>query len=431
MSDSPNHEQLVVERSCLDGSVVLSGAKNSALKLIAASILTDEPLRLQSFPLKLTDVQVMLGMVRSLGKKVVEGDSAVRIEGPCKVMTLEWRERSVRTSLLLLATLLGRFGRGAVPIPGGCKIGERKYDLHQMVLERLGAEIWEEDGLLCGKAKSRLRGTEIHLPIRSTGATESAILAGCLATGRTVLWNPHVRPEILDLINLLGKMGARIRVYGQERIEIDGVDCLYGARHAVIVDNMEAFTFLVAAAVTEGSVEILGFPKHDLEVPLIFAKAAGVHVYEGPESIIVNGSEHWPIELSTGPYPGINSDMQPLFAVLGSCAHGESRITDLRFPDRFGYVEELARFGGDYKVEGNLLRIRGGGTRHGAAVRALDLRCGAALLVAGMVADGTTRILDCHQIDRGYENIVGKLQGLGGRLHREPSGLQTSESVLE
>ncbi len=427
MSEASPDYQIVVEPSRLEGVVELSGAKNSALKLVAASILTDEALHLEGFPSKLTDVNVMLDMVGTLGKEVARGEKTVGIHGVCSSTSIEPQARSVRTSLLLLAALIARYGEGAVPVPGGCQIGERKYDLHQLVLESLGARIWEENGLLLGSSKGRLKGESIRLPIRSTGATESALLAGSIAEGTTTIWNPHVRPEVLDLVSLLEKMGAHIRVYGQERIEIEGVEGLYGARHRVIVDNMEAFTFLVAAAVTDGHVEILGFPTRDLEVPLIFARAAGVHLYQGRASLIVSGGEHWPVEISTGPYPGINSDMQPLFAVLGSCAVGESRITDLRFPDRFGYVAELKRFGGEYKVEGNLLTIKGGAARTGATVRALDLRCGAALLTAGMAAKGVTRILNAQQIDRGYEYIVGKLQGLGGILRREDS---TSEDPM-
>jgi UDP-N-acetylglucosamine 1-carboxyvinyltransferase len=419
MNEVHSQPRILVESSRLSGQVALSGAKNSALKLVAASLLTDETIHLEGFPSGLVDIQVMLDMLRRLGKVVEAAPGHASLGGPCTETALDPADRSVRTSLLVLAALVARYGHGAVPLPGGCRIGERKYDLHQLVLESLGARVRATDDLLIAEADDRLRGAEIQLPLRSTGATESCLLAGALARGTTTLWGPHIRPEILDLIELLERMGARIRVFGQERIEIEGVDALHGARHQVLVDNMEAFTFLVAAAATEGDVEILRFPARHLEVPLIFARASGVRLHEGEDSVIVRGGRTYPVELSTGPYPGINSDMQPLFAVLALRSPGESRITDLRFPDRFGYAEELARLGGSFDTQGNVLRIRGGGPLRGSTVRALDLRCGAALLVAGLMAEGTTCILDPHQIDRGYEDIAGKMQLLGARVRRE------------
>ena len=419
MSDSARPPRIVVDPSRLSGVVELSGAKNSALKLLAASVLTDEPLQLTRFPLGLTDVQVMLDMLGELGKDIDRQQSEVRLSGPCATRHLEARFQSVRTSLLILAAMVARYGEGAVPLPGGCSIGTRKYDLHQLVLESLGARVWEEQGLLFAESSGRLEGAAIHLPIRSTGATESALLAASLARGTTVLWNPHIRPEILDLIDLLRSMGATISVYGQERIEVEGCEELRGTQHEVVVDNMEAFTFLVAGTVAGGEIEILRFPADHLEVPLIFAEASGVKIFRGDDSVVVRGNRAWPVEISTGPYPGINSDMQPLFAVLALMSPGESRITDLRFPDRFGYAEELGRLGGKLEVEGNLLRIRGGEPLVGTTVTALDLRCGAALLVAGLAAEGATSILDPHQIDRGYEDIAAKLGDLGGMVRRE------------
>ena len=228
--------------------------------------------------------------------------------------------------MLILGALTARFGEGKVPLPGGCKLGERKYDLHVMLLERLGAEVWEEDDFLCAKAKDgRLKGNTIHLPMRSTGATENSIIAASLAEGSTVLWNPHIRPEIMDLIDMLSKMGAKIQVFGQQRIEIVGVSKLSGVVHSVIPDNMEALTWAIGSVITNGDVEIENFPVDHLEVPLIFLKESGFKWYKGKDSVIVKGGTPYPIEISTGPYPGINSDMQPILAVYGAMSKGESK----------------------------------------------------------------------------------------------------------
>lgn len=403
-----------VTKSRLQGQVKVSGAKNSALRLLAAAILTDEPVELNNFPNGLLDAQVHLKMLGVLGKEINSDSDFVKItENQDSVKTvLDWNERSIRNTLLVLGTLTTRFGEGRVPLPGGCKLGDRKYDLHVMIFEQMGAKVWEEDGYLCTKAKGQLKGCEIHLPIRSTGATENAILCGTLAAGKTTVWNPHIRPEILDLIDMLQKMGSKIKVFGQKCIEVEGVEGLHGVQHSVIPDNMEAITWAIASVITNGDIEILNFPFEHLEVPLVFLRESGMKYYRGENSLIVRGGTPYPIEISTGPYPGINSDMQPLFAVYGACSQGESKIVDLRFPGRYGYAEELAKMGMDYSVDGDLLKIHGGNSLHAATVKALDLRAGMALLLAGLVADGETTIEDSWQIERGYENLNVKLNHL-------------------
>jgi UDP-N-acetylglucosamine 1-carboxyvinyltransferase len=297
-------------------------------------------------------------------------------------------------------------------LPGGCKLGERKYDLHVMLLENLGAKVWEEDNYLCAKVDGRLVGADIHLPIRSTGATENSIICGSLAKGTTTIWNPHIRPEIMDLIDMLNKMGARIKVYGQKCIVIEGVEKLNGVHHHVIPDNMEALTWAIGSVITGGDVEILNFPFEHLEVPLVFLRESGMKFYRGEQSLIVKGGTPYPVEISTGPYPGINSDMQPLFAVYGAMCKGESKIIDLRFPGRYGYAEELAKMGMNYHVDGGMLVVDGGTKLTGATVTALDLRAGIALLLAGMTAEGETVIENAWQIGRGYENLSEKLNKL-------------------
>lgn len=411
--------EIIVNRASLSGKVKVSGAKNSALRLLAATLLSDDVAELNNFPNGLLDIKVHLDMLKVLGKElVVKGDKVVISETNGGITTLEWSERSIRNTLLILGALTTRFGEGRVPLPGGCKLGERKYDLHVMLLENLGAEVWEEEpGYLCAKAKDkRLIASDIHLPLRSTGATENAILCASLAKGVTTIWNPHIRPEIMDLIDMLSKMGAKIKVHGQKCIVVEGVESLSAVKHSVIPDNMEALTWAIGSVITQGEVEIENFPFEHLEIPMVYLRESGMKFYRGEDSLIVKGGVAYPIEISTGPYPGVNSDMQPLFAVYGAMSKGESKIVDLRFPGRYGYAEELAKMGMKFKVEGDMLVIDGGAPFLGATVQALDLRAGIALLLAGLTAEGDTIIQNSWQIGRGYENLEAKLGALGVKV---------------
>lgn len=405
-------------RPCV-GRVELSGAKNSALRLLAASLLTSEEIHLTNYPAGLLDAQIHVGMLERLGKisKQMRSDEIVLQQGQNPANRLEWPGRSIRNTLLILGCLLARTGRGQVPLPGGCKLGERKYDIHVDIFESMGARVWEEGDELCAEATGRLKGAEIHLPIRSTGATENAILCATLAHGTTKVWNPHIRPEILDLIAMLRSMGAKIEVFGQEHIRIEGVEKLGGCQHRVIPDNMEAITWLCAAVMTDGDVEIADFPKDDLQVVLAHLTAAGAKLFYGADALIVRGGRPYPIEISTGPHPGINSDVQPILAAWATQAKGVSRIVDLRFPGRYAYVDEMTKLGVDFSVEGDLLSIHGKGERlEGATVRALDLRAGAALTLCGLTANGVTTVEDAWQIGRGYVEFATKLRGLGAEV---------------
>lgn len=409
------NSKIIVEKSRLEGVVKVSGAKNSSLRLLAASLLTEETVELYNFPNGLLDVKIHLDMLKVLGKEYeVKGDYVKITETVGNPVTsLNWDQRSIRNTLLILGALTARFGEGRVPLPGGCKLGERKYDLHVMLLERLGAKVWEEGEYLCAKSNGKFIGTDIFLSMRSTGATENAIICGSLAKGTTTVWNPHIRPEILDLIEMLRKMGAKIEVFGQKCIQIAGCDSLRAVKHSVIPDNMEALTWAIGSVITGGDVEIVDFPYEHLEIPLVYLRESGMKFYKGKNSLLVRGGTPYPVEISTGPYPGINSDMQPLFAVYGAMCNGESKIVDLRFPGRYGYAEELAKMGMKYKVEGDLLVINGGNNLKGAEVKALDLRAGIALLLAGMTATEQTTIHSAWQIGRGYEYLDSKLKALG------------------
>ncbi len=422
MNENPMHlgrEVYRVEPSRLSGRVRVSGAKNSALKLLAASLLTSEPIQLSNYPDTLLDTQVHVKMLAALGKccKVTSGRIEIKESRPPS-SRLEYSGRSIRNTLLLLGVLTARTGAGAVPLPGGCRLGERKHDLHVLVLESLGARVWERNGMLHAEAPDGLRGAEIHLPFRSTGATENAILCATFAEGPTRIWNPHIRPEIMDLITMLQTMGAEIEVRGQESIRIQGGKPLGGAQHVVIPDNIEALTWLIGAVITGGDVEIEGFPFDHLEVPLIHLRESGAQFYRSGDRLIVRGGRPYPVDIATGPYPGINSDMQPLFAVYGACAEGQTRIVDLRFPGRYGYAEELGKMGLEYQVVGDLLQISGGRRLTGAAVTALDLRAGIALVLAGLAAQGPTQVAQAWQIERGYDRFVEKMRSMGGKIEQ-------------
>ncbi|ESA38754.1 udp-n-acetylglucosamine 1-carboxyvinyltransferase [Leptolyngbya sp. Heron Island J] len=411
-------EKLTVYPSSLNGQVRISGAKNSALRLLAASLLTSGTIRLQNYPSTLLDAVLHVRMLEALGKKcrLLDKNTIDISEEQVPSSELVWSERSIRNTLLILGALVARTGKGKVPLPGGCKLGNRKYDLHIMLLKALGADVWEEQGYICAEAKvsQQLIGTDIYLPLRSTGATENSIIAACLAKGVTRVWGPHIRPEILDLVNFLNSIGAKITVYGQESIVVEGVTELGQTTHRVIPDNVEALTWLIGAAITDGDIEIADFPFEHLEIPLIHLRESGVRFYRMENHLIVRGSTCYPIDISTGPYPGINSDMQPLFAVLGAVAKGESRIVDLRFPGRYAYAEELSKMGMKYKVSNNLLMIDGGHLlKGGETVQALDLRAGAALLIGGCVSKECITIENAWQISRGYDRLQEKLSQLG------------------
>jgi UDP-N-acetylglucosamine 1-carboxyvinyltransferase len=407
---------LLIQKSRLTGKVTLSGAKNSVLRLLAASLLTNEKIVLYNYPAGLSDATIHVKMLQYLGKKIQVNRKSIVIEQPSSLSSsLVWKDRSIRNTLLILGALVTITGYGSVPLPGGCNLGDRQYDLHGLVLQSLGAKVWNDNGTLYAEAPRGLIGADIKLPIRSTGATENAIIAGSLANGITRIWNPHIRPEIIDLINFLKSMGAMIKVFGQEHIEVTGVDGLAGTSHTVMPDNMEAITWLVAAVMTGGDIEIQQFPIRDLEVPMIHLRESGAKFYTGDDTLIVRGGRCYPLDISTGPFPGINSDVQPIFAAYASCANGESRIIDLRFPGRYGYAKEMAKMGVNFSNKNNLLRIQGNcGKLTGAKVKALDLRAGAALALCGLVAEGDTLIEDAWQIERGYDDFVNKLKQLQG-----------------
>ncbi|MEX1193373.1 MAG: UDP-N-acetylglucosamine 1-carboxyvinyltransferase [Brumimicrobium sp.] len=399
----------------LSGTVVVSGAKNSALRMLAASLLTKESITLTNFPTHLLDVQIHIDMLRLLGKEVdILENSVIITESKPLNTELNWNERSIRNTLLILGALTARFGEAKVPLPEGCKLGDRKFDLHFELITKLGAAVWQEKNQLFSKSnQSKLQGTTIELHIRSTGATENALLCAVLAEGKTEIINPHLRPEILDLIELLSKMGAEIKVNGSRSITILGVSSLQGAEHEVIPDNAEAITWAVAAAITNSEIKIKNFPKEQLEAPLLHLRKSGLTLNFQGSDAVVGKCNISPVEIATGPYPGINSDIQPVMALYGATSIGTTMVTDLRFKNRYQYLYELQKMGMEGYVEDNTLYIATRGRKlFGAEVEATDIRTGITLLLAGLIADKKTTINNAWQIFRGYNNLLEKMDKL-------------------
>lgn len=408
-----------IKQSKIEGEVKVSGAKNSALRLLAASILTNERVHLLNYPDQLRDAVIHVEMLKNLGKNCVVENGQIFISQDQDLQTkLVWNQRSIRNTLLILGGLLARYGEGAVPLPGGCKIGERKYDFHIMIFERMGAEVWEDEEYLYARSKSRLKGNVVELPLRSTGATENTLICGSLAEGTTTLLNPHLTPEVEDLISFLRKGGVKIEVFGQEKIVIHGVQELRGMQHTVLPDRMEAFSWLVAATVTGGELHINNFPFKTMEVALHYLEYSGAKFFRHDNEIIVKGGQCFPFEISTGAHPAIHSDIQPLFAVFGANATGLSKIIEHRYPDRFAYAEDFRAMGVNATVHGNELHIKGGNSIIGATVDAHDLRAGIALLFLACTAEeGSETILkNAWQVERGYNEIVGKLKNVGVKI---------------
>lgn len=352
---------MTIYPSELNGEVFITGAKNAVLRHLAASILSDGKVCISNYPQNMLDVQVHEEMLTVLGKKVTRSNGIVSIDGPVISSNLVWKKRSIRNTLLILGALLTKTGEGRVPLPGGCSLGDRKYDIHVGLMKAMGASVWEEGNYLCAKSNGRLKACNYTLPVRSTGATENAIIMASLAEGTSRIWNPHIRPEILDLITFLKEMGARISVNGQESIIIEGVNKLEReVYHSALCDNMQALTYLIAGGIAGKELFIHNFPFADLEIPLVFLRFSGLSYYQDGKDLIVRKCNPYPVDISTGPYPGINSDMQPLFAVWGALSQGTSTITDLRFVGRYGYAEEFAKMGVKSEVDNNRLLIYGG-----------------------------------------------------------------------
>ncbi len=405
----------------LFGTVNISGAKNAAVAIIPATILVNGPVRLENVP-NIADVTLMLDMLASMGatvkyasKSVIDIDTSnMRYCEPSREQV-----RKVRASYYFLGAMLGRFGKAAVALPGGCDLGKRPIDQHIRAFESLGADVViDEEQVVRTSADGGLQGSTVYFDIVSVGATMNAILAGAMAQGTTSIENAAKEPHIVDLANFLNSCGADIIGAGTDSIKIRGVSSLTGGTYSIIPDQIEAGTYMTLAAAVGGRVEINGvIPKH---LEPITAKLAdmGVEVVELDESVIVTrGHERLlPTNIKTMPYPGFPTDMQSQFGVLMCLADGESRMTESIFEKRFKYVEELKRMGASVSVEDKTARFTGVEKLKPALVRACDLRAGAAMVVACLTADGISEIEDVFHITRGYENLIEKLTALGAQI---------------
>jgi len=405
----------------LRGTVTISGAKNSAVALLPASILADGEVRLDNLP-RLSDVAVYTEILEELGARVTRiGDSMIIDPSGMRSMPMpNGKVKLLRASYYLMGALLGRFGEAVIGMPGGCNFEPRPIDQHIKGFEALGATVTNEHGAIRLSAK-KLRGAKIYLDVVSVGATINIMLAASRAEGLTIIENAAKEPEIIDVATLLNAMGARIKGAGTETIRIEGVDRLHGCRHSIIPDRIQAATYMIAAAATRGDVVVDNvIPKH-LEAVTAKLQEMGVHVYEMDESIRVVGQPVYSaVDVKALVYPGFATDMQSPMTSLLTQAEGVSVLTDYVFSNRFKHVPELLRMGAKIRVEGRSAIIEGG-KLNSARVRASDLRAGAALVVAALtVEDGVTEIAGVEYIDRGYDNLVDNLRRLGADVWREP-----------
>ena len=410
----------------LHGVIPISGAKNSAIKLMAASLLTDQPLRLTNMP-RLADTRFMGRLLQRLGAHIVEQDDGV--DGPQSLLhTPEIISaiapydlvRQMRASFNVLGPLIARAGHAKVSLPGGCSIGARPVDLHLKALEALGASIDLHEGYVYAQAPRGLKGARIAFPFVSVGATEHTMLAAVMSKGDTVIENAAREPEIDDLAQCLNAMGAKVAGAGTSTIHIEGVDRLHGATHAVIPDRIETGTYAVAAAMAGGEVRLSNTRSDFVEALLERMEAAGVEIERTNDGMIVrrNGARLKSVDVATDPFPGFATDLQAQFMALMTLAEGESLIRETIFENRFMHAPELARLGADINVQGGEARVTGVERLDGAQVMATDLRASVSLVIAGLAAHGETVVNRVYHLDRGFERLEEKLAACGAAIRR-------------
>ncbi len=414
-------DKLVIQGGvALSGEVRISGAKNAALPILCASILTGETLRIQNVP-HLRDVTTMLTLLGQMGVNVSLDEklgvelSAAALNSPVAPYELV---KTMRASVLVLGPLVARFGEARVSLPGGCAIGQRPVDQHIKGLQALGAEISIEQGYIHARS-GRLRGARLVLDLVTVTGTENLMMAATLAEGTTVIENAAREPEVIDLANCLNAMGGRVRGAGSDVITVEGVDRLHAADHRVMPDRIETGTFLAAAAATGGRVKLKGTRADILDAVVAKLREAGAQVECGEDWMTLEtGGVLDAVSLRTAPFPAFPTDMQAQFMALNAVARGTAVITETIFENRFMHVQELRRLGAEIDVEGNTAVVRGVSTLNGARVMATDLRASASLVIAGLVAKGETTVDRVYHLDRGYECIEEKLGQLGARIKR-------------
>ena len=429
-------EQLVIHGgNPLRGRVKIGGAKNAVLPIIAAALLGGRGVSTLHDVPALEDVYTISAVLRALGVAAdySAADHQLRIDA-AQIATVSAPYelvRKMRASFLIMGPLLAREGRAEISLPGGCAIGTRPIDLHLKGFEALGAEIDIFQGAIHASAPKGLKGARIYFDFPSVGATENVMMAASCAAGQTIIENPALEPEIVDLANYLNVMGAHIRGAGTNRIKIDGVPGLCGADYTIIPDRIEAGTYMVAAAMTRGDVYIENAISEHLKPVVAKLKEAGAVIEEDIAGIRVRADDVMcAIDLKTMPYPGFPTDMQAQFMAMLTVAEGTSVVTETVFENRFMHVEELVRMGAQIRVDGRTATIEGNMSLTGTEVKATDLRAGAAMVLAGLVAEGETRVGYIHHIDRGYDGLVAKLVALGADIERVAHACEQSEKAL-
>ncbi|WP_163539133.1 UDP-N-acetylglucosamine 1-carboxyvinyltransferase [Gracilibacillus sp. YIM 98692] len=405
----------------LNGTVRVEGAKNAVLPVIAASIIASEGKSVLHDVPALADVQTINQVIKHMNADVTYEGNAVTIDATKPLNTEAPIEhvRMMRASVLVLGPLLARYGHAKVALPGGCAIGSRPIDLHLKGFEAMGADVHVGNGFVEVSTNGRLKGAKIYLDMPSVGATENVMMAAALAEGKTIIENAAKEPEIVDLANFLNKMGANIVGAGTETIKVIGVEKLHGVEHKIIPDRIEAGTFMVAAAITGGNILIQNAEIEHISSIISKMEEMGVRFIEEPDGIRVIGPKKLKAtDIKTLPHPGFPTDMQSQMMALMLQAEGASVITETVFENRFMHVEEFRRMNASLKIEGRSVIVEGPVELQGAEVAATDLRAGAALILAGLVADGYTRVTELNHIDRGYVDITGKFAALGADIER-------------
>ncbi len=415
-------EKIIVKKSLgLKGNIKVDGSKNSILPILASTLLSDEECILHEIP-NLKDVEVMCELLKVLGAKITRiGENSLSIitkdikncEAPYELIS------KMRASFLVMGPLLARCGNAKIYMPGGCAIGTRPIDLHLKGFKAIGTEVISENGYVNSTAK-KIIGSDIYLDFPSVGATENIMMAATLGEGETIIENAAEEPEIVDLANFINSMGGNIIGAGTKTIRVKGVKKLHKTEHTVIPDRIEAGTYMVAAVITGGDLVIDNVLSSHVQPVIAKLREIGAHIEEYEEKIrVISNGKIKPVDIKTLPYPGFPTDMQAQFMALLSIAEGTSIINETIFENRFMHANELMRMGVDVKIEGNSAVLKGKNNLSGAKVKATDLRAGAALILAGLVAEGETEITEIHHIKRGYANIVEKLQKIGANVKYE------------
>jgi UDP-N-acetylglucosamine 1-carboxyvinyltransferase len=412
----------------LEGEIRISGAKNAALPILVGALLADSPVHISNVP-HLHDITTTLELLGRMGVTLTVDERSGVVIDPTTLTDTEAAYdlvKTMRASILVLGPLLAKFGKADVSLPGGCAIGSRPVDLHLRGLEQMGAQIKVENGYIRATDGGGLKGAHIFMDQVTVTGTENLMMAATLAKGKTIIENAAREPEVVDLANFLNNMGAKVSGIGTATLEIEGVRALHGNKYHILPDRIETGTYLVAAAITRGKVKLKDTDANELEAVLLKLEEAGADIEVGEDwiSLDMHGQRPKAVSIRTAPYPAFPTDMQAQFTALNSVAEGRATIVETVFENRFMHVQEMQRMGADLQIEGNTVVCTGQGELTAAPVMATDLRASASLVLAALVAEGSTTVERIYHIDRGYECIEEKLQQLGAKIRRVPSSVR-------